>query len=165
MLFFQQAIRGTVQEFQNPEGAPDPWPLVNGLWSLFLAWGVLLTSLQLRNARSWRFLRSGLRSVLADYGAVVMVVAWSGLSFAVSGYPGVPVRLSTPNTWQVTSPWLVAQVRVKRGLLIACLLAAALGASLPAHVTRTSFQCPAFGLCCLRSRTCTACRGSMLQAH
>jgi hypothetical protein len=42
-----------------------------------------------------------MRGLLADYGVPLMVVAWSGLSFAVTPAPGVPRRVATPNTWQV----------------------------------------------------------------
>lgn len=62
LLFLQQAVKGSVEEFQGAEpGASSQWQLVNGLWSLLLAFGLLLTSLLLRTARSWRFLRSPLR--------------------------------------------------------------------------------------------------------
>jgi len=47
--------------------------LANGLWSLLLAWGVLLSSLLLRTARSWRFLRSPVRC------AAPLVVTHAGL--------------------------------------------------------------------------------------
>ena len=80
LLFLQQAVKGSIEEFRAaPEGAsaaPDgslapsegsasTWQLVNGLWSLLLAFGLLLTSLLLRQARSWRFLRAPLRWVAA----------------------------------------------------------------------------------------------------
>lgn len=78
LLFLQQAIKGSIEEFRAaPEGAPavaegspapsegSTWQLVNGLWSLLLAFGLLLTSLLLRQARSWRFLRAPLRWVAA----------------------------------------------------------------------------------------------------
>ncbi len=38
-----------------------------------------------------------------DYGVVLMVVAWSALSFAIGGAPdGVPRKVATPNTWEVS---------------------------------------------------------------
>ncbi|EFN58890.1 hypothetical protein CHLNCDRAFT_20008, partial [Chlorella variabilis] len=91
MLFLQQAIKGSVEEFQHQEAVDgavaEPqsasWQLANGLWSLLIAFGVLLFSLLVRGARSWRFLRPPLRALLADYGTVVVLVAFSGLSFAV----------------------------------------------------------------------------------
>jgi hypothetical protein len=42
-----------------------------------------------------------MRGFLADYGAPLMVVVWTGLSFALQGVAGVPRRVETPNTWQV----------------------------------------------------------------
>lgn len=75
--------------------------LINGLWGLFLACGVLLTSLKVLKARGWLLGRGWLRGFLADYGVPLMIVAWSGLSFAVHPAPGVPRRVETPNTWEV----------------------------------------------------------------
>lgn len=48
----------------------------------------------------------------ADYGVPAMVIAWSGLSFAVQGSPGgqVPARVLMPNTWDVTDTWSVVTV-------------------------------------------------------
>lgn len=56
MLFLQEAISGTASEFRQPtgEGAPTgrarlpEWCLVNGVWSLFLAFGLVLTALLTR---------------------------------------------------------------------------------------------------------------------
>ena len=53
-----------------------------------------------------------MRSFLADYGVPVMVVVWSGVSYAIqSNTPeGLPRRLSLPNTWdeEATRNWGVA---------------------------------------------------------
>ena len=56
---------------------------------MFLAFGLVLSSLLTRTARGWRFLTSPLRGMLADYGAPLMVVAWTGLSYAVQLEGGV----------------------------------------------------------------------------
>jgi hypothetical protein len=56
VLFLQEAISGTASEFRQPTGAGAPtgqarlpeWCLVNGLWSLFLAFGLVLTALLTR---------------------------------------------------------------------------------------------------------------------
>ena len=179
LLFLQQAIKGSVEEFRPvPEGTPavadgtlassegsaSTWQLVNGLWSLLLAFGLLFTSLLLRQARSWRFLRAPLRwvallrppclaasdsalrcpallegecptdisllpslglcrGVLADYGAALMLLAFSGLSFAVhgggigsGGGADVPRRVHSPNTWEVQASWRVAAVSPRSAL-------------------------------------------------
>jgi hypothetical protein len=102
-------LQGIVHEFQpGPEAAAATDPaaasyllLINGLWGLLLAAGVLLSSLKVLQARSWLLGRGWLRGLLADYGVPLMVLAWSGLSFAVQPAPGVPRRVSTPNTWEV----------------------------------------------------------------
>lgn len=68
-----------------PSSIPQPWLVVNGLWSLLLACGMLITSMFVETADSWRFGVGVLRSLLALYGVPIMVVAWSGLSFALKG--------------------------------------------------------------------------------
>ncbi|KAJ0591752.1 putative bicarbonate transporter [Helianthus annuus] len=62
MLFMQQAIKGVVDEFgipksQNPNqpAMKSSWRFGNGMFALFLSFGLLLTSLQSRKARSWRY--------------------------------------------------------------------------------------------------------------
>lgn len=113
LLFLQQAIKGLIQEFERSDESNNPqdeysWRLVNGIWSLFLGFGFLLTSMLTRTARKWRFLTGYMRAFLADYGVPLMVVAWSGLSFALSGTPtGIPARVDTPDTWNVQSNWAV----------------------------------------------------------
>lgn len=78
LLFLQQAVKGSVEEFRSSgssegaaaagasAGAAPPadaatWQLINGLWSLLLAFGLLLSCMLVRTARSWRFLRAPLR--------------------------------------------------------------------------------------------------------
>eukprot|EP00898_Chlorokybus_atmophyticus_P003913 jgi/Chlat1/4522/Chrsp29S00334 len=115
VLFMQQAIRGVQEQFQrNKEFSEEAnvyhWRLVNGLWSLFLAWGLLLTACLSRQARRWRFGTSALRSLLADYGAPLAVLMWTLVSYAVTGTPsGVPRRLPTPNIWESTRFWSTAK--------------------------------------------------------
>lgn len=111
ILFLQQAVKGLVEEFRTSDVENSTWRLANGLWSLFLAFGLLLTCLGVRTARRWRFLRSPLRGLLADYGVPLLIVAWSGLSYAVTGDASdqIPSRVTTPNTWDVNSTtWSVA---------------------------------------------------------
>lgn len=111
MLFLQQAIKGLVEEFRDDQAGDSTFRLVNGLWSLFLAFGMLLTSLGVRTARRWRFLFSPLRALLADYGVPILVVVWTGLSYAVNyDTEGVPSRVDTPNTWDVKDNWSIINV-------------------------------------------------------
>ncbi|KAK9807489.1 hypothetical protein WJX72_000529 [[Myrmecia] bisecta] len=119
VLFLQEAIKGLKQEFRGEEGpnvnrnaaAEEPsWRLVNGLWALVLAFGLLYTSLKIVQARAWRYYNGALRSFLADYGVPLMVVVWTGLSFALRGTPhGIPRRTQIPNTWDVKMSWTVAK--------------------------------------------------------
>eukprot|EP00803_Ostreobium_quekettii_P000286 evm.model.scf_766EXC.5 EVM.evm.TU.scf_766EXC.5 scf_766EXC:31132-40576(+) len=135
LLFLQQAIKGLVEEFKREdvevvvEGGEEgdgelrkllsggdavanmySWRLVNGIWGVVLATGLLLTSLLVHGARSWSFGKGWHRSLLADYGVPLMVVVWSGISYSISGTPdGIPSRLSIPNTWDVKDTWKVVQ--------------------------------------------------------
>ena len=105
------AVRGCMLMCSGP-GTEYAWRLVNGLWALFLACGLTLTALLLRTAHRWRFGSALMRQLVADYGAPLMVLVWSALSYALRGAPpGVPRRVDVPNTWQDTGPWSVARVR------------------------------------------------------
>jgi len=113
LLFIQQAIKGTVGEFSYPEDDSEPtWQIINGLWAVILAFGLLLSGLLVRQARKWRYFNSPVRAILADYGVPLLVVAWTGLSYAISSpsdiEPSVPSRVSSPNTWDMRSTsWTV----------------------------------------------------------
>lgn len=118
VLFLQEAIRGIKQEFGTPSGPEQlspqallkEWRLVNGLWGLFLSFGLLLTSLLVRQARSWRFGVRIMRSLLADYGVPLMVLLWSGLAYAVAAPSpeGIPRRTQLPQVWEVRTSWSTA---------------------------------------------------------
>lgn len=90
VLFVRQAVTGLVDEFKVDDDLEDSeqgsndfdpstyhWRMVNGLAALLIAFGLLLTALLLRGARSWRFGRGWLRAVLADYGVPIMVLVWT----------------------------------------------------------------------------------------
>ncbi|QHN77295.1 Boron transporter [Arachis hypogaea] len=64
MLFMQEAIRGLINEFNVPERAnpasPEfqpSWRSGNGMFALVLSFGLLLTALRSRKARSWRMVK------------------------------------------------------------------------------------------------------------
>lgn len=108
MLFMQEAIKGLVEEFRIParEDASRPefmpsWRFANGMFALVLSFGLLLTALRSRKARSWRYGSGSLRSFIADYGVPLMVLVWTGLSYipAKSVPEGIPRRLMSPNPW------------------------------------------------------------------
>ncbi|KAG9157195.1 hypothetical protein Leryth_004866 [Lithospermum erythrorhizon] len=108
MLFMQQAIKGLVDEFRVPErentSLPEfmpSWRFANGMFALVLSFGLLLTALRSRTARSWRYGTGWLRSLVADYGVPLMVVVWTGISYIPSGSvpKGIPQRLFSPNPW------------------------------------------------------------------
>ncbi|XP_047316650.1 boron transporter 1-like [Impatiens glandulifera] len=108
MLFMQQAIKGLVDEFRIPK-REDPsltefipsWRFSNGMFALVLSFGLLLTGLRSRKARSWRYGAGWLRSLVADYGVPIMVLVWTAISYIPSGNvpKGIPRRLFSPNPW------------------------------------------------------------------
>ncbi|KAK3035335.1 hypothetical protein RJ639_034043 [Escallonia herrerae] len=118
MLFMQQAIRGVVEEFRIPqrENPNQPallpsWRFGNGMFALVLSFGLLLTALKSRKARSWRYGSGWLRGFIADYGVPLMVLVWTAVSYIpVNDVPrGIPRRLFSPNPWSpgAYSNWTV----------------------------------------------------------
>ncbi|MCD7460036.1 Boron transporter 1 [Datura stramonium] len=108
MLFMQQAIKGLVFEFRVPErenpNLPEfqpSWRFANGMFALVLSFGLLLTALKSRKARSWRYGSGWLRSFIADYGVPLMVLIWTAASYIPGkNVPsGIPRRLFSPNPW------------------------------------------------------------------
>ncbi|XP_015959423.1 boron transporter 1-like [Arachis duranensis] len=108
MLFMQEAIRGLINEFNVPERAnpasaefQPSWRFGNGMFALVLSFGLLLTALRSRKARSWRYGSGWLRSFIADYGVPLMVLLWTAVSYIPAGSvpKGIPRRLSSPNPW------------------------------------------------------------------
>ncbi|GER55148.1 HCO3- transporter family [Striga asiatica] len=108
MLFMQQAIKGLVEEFRIPkrenpsltEFMPS-WRFANGMFALVLSFGLLLTALRSRKARSWRYGSGWVRSLIADYGVPLMVLVWTAISYipAQTVPEGIPRRLFSPNPW------------------------------------------------------------------
>ncbi|KAL3347891.1 hypothetical protein AABB24_021499 [Solanum stoloniferum] len=108
MLFMQQAIKGLVYEFRVPErenpNLPEfqpSWRFANGMFALVLSFGLLLTALRSRKARSWRYGSGWLRGFIADYGVPLMVLIWTAVSYipGKSVPTGIPRRLFSPNPW------------------------------------------------------------------
>eukprot|EP00250_Pteridium_aquilinum_P007280 c17031_g1_i1 orf=627-2624(+) len=108
MLFMQQAIKGVVEEFRIPE-REDPtrtefqpsWRFANGMFGLVLSFGLLLTGLRSRQARTWRYGSGWMRALIADYGVPIMVLIWTAVSYAPTKQvpAGIPRRLFSPNPW------------------------------------------------------------------
>ncbi|GAV63799.1 HCO3_cotransp domain-containing protein [Cephalotus follicularis] len=123
MLFMQQAIRGAVEEFgisarENPNqtAMQSAWRFGNGMFALVLSFGLLLTSLRSRKARSWRYGTGWLRGLIADYGVPFMVLVWTAVSYIpTNDVPrGIPRRLFSPNPWSpgAYSNWTVIKEMV-----------------------------------------------------
>ncbi|KAK4479339.1 hypothetical protein RD792_014851 [Penstemon davidsonii] len=120
MLFMQQAISGLVDEFGIPQRENTKkteflpaWRFGNGMFALVLSFGLLLTALQSRKARSWRYGSGWLRGFLADYGVPFMVLVWTAVSYIpANDVPrGIPRRLFSPNPWSAGgySNWTVVK--------------------------------------------------------
>ncbi|KAK6920700.1 Bicarbonate transporter-like, transmembrane domain [Dillenia turbinata] len=120
MLFMQQAIRGAVEEFgipqrENPNQTAllPSWRFSNGMFALVLSFGLLLTALRSRKARSWRYGTGWLRGFIADYGVPLMVLVWTAISYIpADDVPrGIPRRIRTPNPWSpgAYSNWTVVK--------------------------------------------------------
>ncbi|XP_057536260.1 boron transporter 4-like [Amaranthus tricolor] len=137
VLFIQQAIKGVVSEFQIPKAEDQheekfhfQWRYVNGILGIVFTFGVFLTALKSRRARSWTYGTGRMRGLIADYGVPLMVVIWTAISFSVpSGVPkGVPRRLYSPLAWQSASVyhWTVVKdmFRVPVGYIFAAILPA-----------------------------------------
>lgn len=118
MLFMQQAIKGVFEEFRVPEREnpalqqfQPSWRFGNGMYALVLSFGLLLTGLKSREARSWRYGSGWLRALIADYGVPILVLIWTGISYAPTGHvpTGIPRRLFSPNPWssEATKNWTV----------------------------------------------------------
>ncbi|XP_022157027.1 boron transporter 1 [Momordica charantia] len=137
MLFMQQAIKGLVDEFRIPERENPKliefipsWRFANGMFALVLSFGLLLTALRSRKARSWRYGSGWLRSLIADYGVPLMVLVWTGISYIPSqSVPhGIPRRLFSPNPWSpgAYENWTVVKDMLDVPVLYIC------GAFIPA---------------------------------
>ncbi|CAI9094491.1 OLC1v1030240C1 [Oldenlandia corymbosa var. corymbosa] len=112
VLFFQEAIKGLVSEFSIPKGENSTsdvyqfqWLYTNGLLAVIFSFGLLLTAIKSRRARSWRYGTGWLRSFIADYGVPLMILLWTALSYGVpKNVPsGVPRRLFSPLPWDPQS--------------------------------------------------------------
>ncbi|KAI3454038.1 hypothetical protein Pfo_010701 [Paulownia fortunei] len=109
VLFIQEAIKGVASEFHIPKGENASeeqyqfhWLYTNGLLSVIFSFGLLITALKSRKARSWRYGTGCFRSFIADYGVPLMIVVWTALSYGVPGKvpSGVPRRLITSLPWE-----------------------------------------------------------------
>nr|GMC46519.1 probable boron transporter 7 [Ipomoea batatas] len=120
VLFYQEAIKGLVSEFEIPKGENPAseeyqfqWLYTNGLLAIIFSFGVLITSLISRDARTWPYGTGWLRSFVADYGVALMVVLWTAMSYAVPGKipSSIPRRLFSPLPWDSSSlyHWTVAK--------------------------------------------------------
>ncbi|KAL7112109.1 hypothetical protein ACP275_05G131500 [Erythranthe tilingii] len=143
VLFIQEAIKGVVSEFHIPKGENGSkeqfqfqWLYTNGLLSIIFSFGVLITALKSREARSWRYGTGTFRSFIADYGVPLMIVVWTALSYSVpSNIPsGLPRRLISALPWESESlyHWTVVKDmgKVSVGYIFAAIIPAVMIAGL-----------------------------------
>ncbi|KAI5080904.1 hypothetical protein GOP47_0004087 [Adiantum capillus-veneris] len=118
ILFLQQAVKGTIEEFQIPTGQDQsllefqlPWRFGNGMFALVICSGLLWTCIESRKAEAWHYGPAWLRKFTAEYGVSVFVLIWTGISYAPSAHVphGIPRRLSTLPPWSegASESWLV----------------------------------------------------------
>ncbi|XP_052486801.1 boron transporter 4 [Gossypium raimondii] len=112
VLFIQEAIKGVVSEFNIPKGENPNlekyqfhWLYTNGLLAVIFSFGLTITALKTRKARSWRYGTGWFRSFIAEYGVPLMVVCWTALSYTVPRKvnSGIPRRLFCPLLWEPES--------------------------------------------------------------
>ncbi|EFJ36311.1 hypothetical protein SELMODRAFT_78956 [Selaginella moellendorffii] len=108
LLKNKSVLQGIVGEFRIPkrddpslQEFSTPWRFSNGMFGLVLSFGLLLTGLKSRKARSWRYGAGWMRGLIADYGLPLMVLVWTGISYAAANDTpaGIPRRLYSPNPW------------------------------------------------------------------
>ncbi|KAI3687061.1 hypothetical protein L1987_80752 [Smallanthus sonchifolius] len=118
------SVQGVISEFRRPKGENNitedyqfHWLYTNGLLAVIFSFGILITSMKSRDARSWRYSTGWLRSFIADYGVPLMVLVWTALSYAKpSELPSqVLRRLFCPLPWEAgsLSHWTVIKDMVK----------------------------------------------------
>ncbi|XP_048321539.1 boron transporter 4 [Ziziphus jujuba] len=125
LFFIQQAVKGMISEFKVPHQTKNPtsekyefqWLYLNGILGILFTFGLTLTALKSRRARSWQYGTGWFRSFIAEYGVPLMVLIWSALSFSVPDRvpSGVPRRLESPLPWDFVSMehWTVTKDMVK----------------------------------------------------
>lgn len=77
-------------EFSVDEIDQGPWLIINGLWAIILASMMFFMALALTNARTWTFWSKGVRGFFSDFGAPVMVIVITALSFAIEASEDAP---------------------------------------------------------------------------
>ena len=94
ILFAQQAIVGTVEEFTK-------YGATNGMWSLLIVINLPLTALALAQFRNTYWFTKTIRNILSDYAAPLAVLLWTALSAALpgSGLHGLPHHVDTVQPW------------------------------------------------------------------
>jgi len=100
ILFMQQAIHGTVEEFHATSNHS-----VNGLWAVLTMLGLPVSVFYFLRLKHSNLLNSTWRA-LADYAPVLMVIVWTALSalLPANGLEGLPQRVdpispTEVNTW------------------------------------------------------------------
>ena len=94
ILFIQQAIVGTINEFTE-------YGATNGMWGLVVVLNLPLTALALTQFRNTQWLTQTIRNILSDYAAFLSVLLWTALSAALagSGLHGLPHHVDSIQPW------------------------------------------------------------------
>lgn len=97
VLFMQQAVVGAISEF----GATSH-PAVNGLWGVLTLVGLPLSIFALQMINQTHLISRSVRTFLADYAPLIMMLVWTALSALPPAYSlsGIPQRVSVEPPWQ-----------------------------------------------------------------
>lgn len=98
-----QAIVGLRNEFFYAPTDIYPWKIVNGMYSLIIALGLLYFALILVKSRGWRFLNQVSRDLICDYGVPLLVIIFSAISYGIR--PPPPPDAPVPDRFEVSDPW------------------------------------------------------------
>ena len=119
ILFMQQAIVGTVNEFMH-------YGATNGMWSLVIVLNLPLTALALAQLRNTYWFPKTIRNILSDYAAPLVVLLWTALSAALpaSGLHGLPHHVDSTQPWEDPN-WGIGMIKEMGSLPVPARLLAA----------------------------------------
>jgi len=95
IIYLDTGIRGIVKYFSDEDFG-------RALLELILATGVALLSSLLSGAKSWKILNGPAREIIADYGATISLVLWTGVSYIGRAEATSVPRVDVPDSFETT---------------------------------------------------------------
>jgi len=100
---------GSGESHDMMDGTAHPWLMFNGTWACFLALGLVVSTIIIREARTWNYFKGPIRKFVAEYATFITVFAWTGISFVGTDLlpEGIPRRLKIDSTIEApaTDTW------------------------------------------------------------